>query len=883
MSTYPCTPTGDATTRDCVRVSQLNTTGVSATVHPTKVQDFLVAENGEDSFMGGVGLAGNGTLHVVWSRSSATTNDFPSSYAAYQLPTDGANTLSAKKQLQAGTAAYIGERWGDYVGVAQDPLVPSAVWQANESSGGEWKTWVSQLQPLGTTYVPITPVRVLDTRVNNGLSGMFTVNVARTWQVTGVGGIPANAVAVTGNVTVTQQQSAGYLAVTPTATNKPSSSTINFPLGDNRANNLAIPLSSTGSLSAVYLGAGAGKKTHLIFDVTGYFLADDTGATFTSITPARILDTRINAGLSGKFVNGTARKLLVTGGAIPSTATAITGNLTVTQQSAGGYLSVSPTLPAAVPATSNLNFPVSDNRANGLYAPLDGTGHLWIVYKASGPASSTTHVILDVTGYFVPGTTGLRFVPLNPGRTMDTRSIGVLSGLSGCVQCQLVPDPARRRPLGCAPRDDGDHRQPDGDPTDRWRLRLGLAGGPAPGPCHLDAQFPARRQPCERHRRPAQRIGGYVPRVRRRVGKDDTADPRPVGLFRIAGRPGCRATTWQRATRTRSPGRHLVCGGRPRAGRRTSSADVQSVPRHVIGGQVSHEAVDGALGHRQLGRRGDPRTSRGPRGDGDCRRVGWPSLGSRLPKPVRQPLGRSQRRLLGSGTGPAACPAHRGSRSVVISCSGRPIEPGPPSRSARRTTRSCRSAIGFRTKTVDYIDRAGLVEKYRDFKQYSPEDIEEVDYVIPAGGSMSDVIHERFDLVLASHVLEHSLSLIDFLNECTNLLAPEGSCRSSSRTTATASTGFARRSSIGRVIDVSDPPPSTRRHHDRVLAERREASRFDVWSAGRTGELSVRARPRRRSRRTRPEREATTTSTSTIGSSRPTTSVSCSRTSRRSG
>ena len=415
MSTYPCTPTGDATTRDCVRVSQLNTTGVSATVHPTKVQDFLVAENGEDSFMGGVGLAGNGTLHVVWSRSSATTNDFPSSYAAYQLPTDGANTLSAKKQLQAGTAAYIGERWGDYVGVAQDPLVPSAVWQANESSGGEWKTWVSQLQPLGTTYVPITPVRVLDTRVSNGLSGMFTVNVARTWQVTGVGGIPANAVAVTGNVTVTQQQSAGYLAVTPTATNKPSSSTINFPLGDNRANNLAVPLSSTGSLSAVYLGAGAGKKTHLIFDVTGYFLADDTGATFTSITPARILDTRINAGLSGKFVNGTARKLLVTGGSIPSTATAITGNLTVTQQSAGGYLSVSPTLPAAVPATSNLNFPVSDNRANGLYAPLDGTGHLWIVYKASGPASSTTHVILDVTGYFVPGTTGCASCPSIPG------------------------------------------------------------------------------------------------------------------------------------------------------------------------------------------------------------------------------------------------------------------------------------------------------------------------------------------------------------------------------------------------------------------------------------------------------------------------------------
>ena len=144
-----------------------------------------------------------------------------------------------------------------------------------------------RLQPAGTTYVAIPPVRVLDTRSGPGeigLSGKFTAKVARTWQVTGVGGIPAGAVAVTGNVTVTQQEAVGFVAVTPTATNNPPSSTINIPLGDNRANNLTVPLSSTGTLSATY-GAATGKKTHLIFDVTGYFLADDTGATFTPAGP----------------------------------------------------------------------------------------------------------------------------------------------------------------------------------------------------------------------------------------------------------------------------------------------------------------------------------------------------------------------------------------------------------------------------------------------------------------------------------------------------------------------------------------------------------------------------------------------------------------------
>ena len=112
---------------------------------------------------------------------------------------------------------------------------------------------------------------------------------------------------MTGNVTVTQQEAAGFVAVTPTATNTPPSSTINVPLGDNRANNLTVPLSSTGTLSATYV-ATTGKKTHLIFDVTGYFLADDTGATFTPLTPARVLDTRGPADRARRHVRRQRRR-----------------------------------------------------------------------------------------------------------------------------------------------------------------------------------------------------------------------------------------------------------------------------------------------------------------------------------------------------------------------------------------------------------------------------------------------------------------------------------------------------------------------------------------------------------------------------------------------
>lgn len=144
---------------------------------------------------------------------------------------------------------------------------------------------------------------------------------------------------------------------------------------------------------------------------------------------------------------------------------------------------------------------------------------------------------------------------------------------------------------------------------------------------------------------------------------------------------------------------------------------------------------------------------------------------------------------------------------------------------------------GFATKTVDYLDRDGLVEKYREFKQYSPDDIEAVDYVIPAGSSMSDVIAERFDLVLASHVLEHSISLIDFLNECTNLLAPNGVLSLVVPDHRYCFDRFRERSSIGRVIDTSlnQPPVHTIGTMTEFSLDAVAHGGTTSWSAGHKG------------------------------------------------
>ena len=265
-----CVPSGDTQARSCVRLTQVR---ISAT--PTVLQDFTVGQSSQDVFEGGIGLTRSGTLAVVWSQSSATARGAISTFASYRLTTDPIDSLRSPRLISAGEGTYAGQRWGDYVGVAQDPLDPRSVWEANEVStaSGDWATQIAQLTqpesavPSGSTYHALAPTRLLDTRTGNGLSGTFASHIARTFQVTGRGGVPRGATAVTGNLTVTQQTTGGYLFIGPVAMNNPTSSTLNFPVRDNRANGLTVALSRLGTLSITSTAA----KTHVIFDVTGYF------------------------------------------------------------------------------------------------------------------------------------------------------------------------------------------------------------------------------------------------------------------------------------------------------------------------------------------------------------------------------------------------------------------------------------------------------------------------------------------------------------------------------------------------------------------------------------------------------------------------------------
>ncbi len=487
-------------------------------------------------------------------------------------------------------------------------------WRNGTATGGGTFV-VDNLSAVASTYTPIAPYRVLDSRDGTGLAGVFTAGTPRTFPVAGAGTVPADAVAVTGNVTLVGQTAAGFLAVTPTATASPTSSTLNVPRGDIRANNFTLPLGPGGSLAAVFK-AVAGSSTHVVVDITGYFTAGDGGATYQPLTsPVRVLDSRPGGtGLGGAFTARVGRTLQVAGvGGIPAGAKAITANLTVVNQTAAGYLAVTPTLPAGLPASSTLNFPRGDIRANGLTAALGTGGSLAITYVAV--AGARADVVLDVTGYYLADGSGLRFHALAPGRLLDSRAT-VLTGLAGPFKANVARIlPAAGR-WGVPARGQGDHRQPDRRRPDRGRLRGGHPGRHQQ-PADLDPQRAARRHPGERHHRApwaaaARRASSTRPSAAGPPTSSSTSPATSSRAGRAAGRAGPPAPALDtlahdgRRPRGCLPRRRAGTPWRRRLGRpadlqrgRQPAGDRRRDPRRPAGS-------DAPRGRRRIARRHGP-------------------------------------------------------------------------------------------------------------------------------------------------------------------------------------------------------------------------------------------------------------------------------------
>lgn len=84
-------------------------------------------------------------------------------------------------------------------------------------------------------------------------------------------------------------------------------------------------------------------------------------------------------------------------------------------------------------------------------------------------------------------------------------------------------------------------------------------------------------------------------------------------------------------------------------------------------------------------------------------------------------------------------------------------------------------SAGFNVKTVDYTDEKGLRDKYSSSPHADISKIEPVDFVVGENGLANSIgLFSHFDYVVASHVIEHTPNMLQFLIDCQRLLKPGG-------------------------------------------------------------------------------------------------------------
>ena len=268
--------------------------------------------------------------------------------------------------------------------------------------------WYDDGTVSGQLYTPTTPTRILESRPISGNIGGYTTpwgaNTTRVLDVVGssTAVVPAGSTAVVLNVTVTDTTTGGFATVFPADVGTvPTASNVNWAPNNTIPNLVTVRLGTgdASTLGKIKIFNAVGS-TNIIADVVGYYGA--SGAGFHALSPTRVLDSRTSTGnLSGTWGAGVTRSLDVTntyGSGVPASgAQAVIMNVTVTDTSSAGFLTLFPASVATVPNASNLNWAAHDTIPNLTITkvPTSGSDNVKI-YNQAG----TTNVIADIVGWF---------------------------------------------------------------------------------------------------------------------------------------------------------------------------------------------------------------------------------------------------------------------------------------------------------------------------------------------------------------------------------------------------------------------------------------------------------------------------------------------------
>lgn len=213
---------------------------------------------------------------------------------------------------------------------------------------------------------------------------------------------------------------------------------------------------TSGPLSCTVTGLAAGEHAFVVRAVTAEgpgpgsapsntIAVPVVGPRLVPVAPTRIVDSRSGTGTAASpWGPASARDIVVAGGGggaagagaspvVPAQAVAVVMTVTIVRPSAPTHLTVWPT-GSAMPVASSLNAAAGTVVANTVVSAV-GTGGAVSIFNNAGSAD----VLVDVTGYFVPGVDGGVLRPTNPTRIVDTREgMGTAAGPFGDAEERTV-------------------------------------------------------------------------------------------------------------------------------------------------------------------------------------------------------------------------------------------------------------------------------------------------------------------------------------------------------------------------------------------------------------------------------------------------------------
>jgi hypothetical protein len=252
--------------------------------------------------------------------------------------------------------------------------------------------FVPNSSPTALAFFPVTPCRLVDTRLAAGSLGgpSLVAGAARTFPIlSSPCNLPATAQAYSMNFTSVPNGPLNFLTTWPAGQAQPLVSTLNAGTGAVTANAAIVPAGANGDISVFVT-----NNSDLVIDVNGYFAPPTaSGLSLYALTPCRVLDTRNTPGFP-PFTGTLDASVALSGCGAPATAQSFVMNATVVPPGPFNFLTLWPQ-GTAQPLVSTLN--ASDGFVTSNLAIVPTTNGL-----ISSFASNPVHLVLDISGYFAP-------------------------------------------------------------------------------------------------------------------------------------------------------------------------------------------------------------------------------------------------------------------------------------------------------------------------------------------------------------------------------------------------------------------------------------------------------------------------------------------------